>query len=137
MGIVGFCIFFGLGTIAATFGNSPIEAAGAYIAASICLLAHAIEKAGHTLKSPLQSADQSCESQQPAVPPKGPSLSNWERKLRNIMAENRFFAGVIMILFLGCIVIADVAGMIEISRETALISLLMILLASLLISEVS
>lgn len=38
-------IFFLLGTIGSTVGNSPTMAAGAYIATSICLLANAIERA--------------------------------------------------------------------------------------------
>ena len=57
MGKIAFCLFFFLGFIAATIGASPVAAAGAYIAAAICLLADAIEKAAIIMKKNDRSAD--------------------------------------------------------------------------------
>lgn len=37
-------VFFFIGTIGSTVGNSPTMAAGAYIATAICLLANTIER---------------------------------------------------------------------------------------------
>ena len=62
MGVLGFCLFFLLGTVFATFGNSPIAAAGAYIAASICLLAHAIVSASASLSAAVRPPE-------PSAPP--------------------------------------------------------------------
>lgn len=59
MGIFGFGIFVLIGTAAATFGSSSIAAAGAYIAASICLLAHAIVAASESLSAAVRCLEPS------------------------------------------------------------------------------